>query len=71
MKRSSEIRLHHGSLWIGAIETPRESVQSIRADREGYWDCEERAGLFFREQVVKDFDCYWGLVSKYKAPSGF
>jgi len=38
MKRSSEIRFHHGSLWIGAIETPRESVQSIRADMDRHWD---------------------------------
>jgi hypothetical protein len=32
MKRSSEIRLHHGSLWTAAIDTPRETVESIRAD---------------------------------------
>lgn len=38
MKRSSEIRLHHGSLWTAAIDTPRESIEYIRADMEGYWD---------------------------------
>ena len=38
MKFSSEIRLHHGSLGIGAIDTPRQSVKYIRADMEGNWD---------------------------------
>jgi hypothetical protein len=36
MKRSSEVRLDHGSLWTAAIDTPRESIEYIRADMEGY-----------------------------------
>jgi hypothetical protein len=71
MKRSSEIRLHHGSLWTAAIDTPRETVESIRADVQGYWDCKRSTGLFSRDQVVKDLDYYWVQVSKNKAPSGF
>jgi hypothetical protein len=71
MKRSSEIRLHYGSLWTAAIDTPRETTAYIRADVQGYWDCKRRAGLFARDQVVKDLDYYWVQVSRNKAPSGF
>src|SRR5579859_3120006 len=37
MKRSLEIRLHHGSLRTAAIDTPRESIAYIRVEMEGYW----------------------------------